>query len=203
MVTNTGADVDLRSPVPSTISAHDIGNALAKINRFNGHTSRPYSVAEHSLLVLQLLQREYGITSPAAQLAALLHDAHEAYTGDLSTPCKRAVGYQWTDFEDRWERLVLNRFGVFKAAREYASLIKSCDLMALACERTALLPPAGVGNKPWPMLDLVHQPAWVDLSAGHHATYTWADWRDVFLEQFAELFYAVHGDTQPNTTVTL
>jgi hypothetical protein len=198
IVDATGADVSLRNPKPSEVSAQAIADSLAKINRFNGHTARPYSVAQHSLLVADLLQREYGITQPAPRLAALLHDAHEAYTGDLSTPAKACVGYQWGEFECPWEQRVLSRFGVLDTAREYHSLIKSCDLKALAAERRDLLPPPGPHNQPWPSLQGVTIPHWLHLNQGHHATYTWEDWRDLFLETFAELFYAVHGDDDPH-----
>ena len=78
---------------------HDIAHALAQINRFNGHAKRPYSVAEHSLVCMEIAQ--HLELPPVVQLACLMHDAHEAYTGDVATPIKRCVGDNWGFFEHR------------------------------------------------------------------------------------------------------
>ena len=203
IVTATGAEFDLRRPMPAAISALDIAAALSKICRFNGHTVRPYSVAEHSLLVCELAQREFAVQLPQALLAALLHDAHEAYCGDVSTPVKRVLGWAGTDLESPLENTVLHRFGVLHTARQWASVIKQCDLLALAIERRDLLPAAGTSHRPWPALEGIQPPGYVHLMEGHHATYIWADWRDVWLERFGELHYAVHGDREPESRRTL
>ena len=77
----------------------EIAHSLAQINRFNGHCSRPYSVAEHSLFVADLAQAMGA--SEEVQLGALLHDAHECVTGDMSTPIKDELGAVWSKFENR------------------------------------------------------------------------------------------------------
>ena len=195
IVTATGAEVDLRRTMAKDISALDIAAALPKINRFTGHTVRPYSVAEHSLLVCELAAREFAVKLPQALLAALLHDAHEAYCGDVSTPAKRVLGWAWTDLEQPIENTVLQRFGVLRAARQWASIIKQCDLLALAIERRDLMPAAGVGSRPWAALEGIQAPGYINLMEGHHVEYTWADWRDLFVERLGELHYAVHGDS--------
>lgn len=67
--------------------------SLSKINRFGGHTRRPYSVAEHSVLVAQnidvdaLSEQSYRRIKEM-KLLALLHDAHEAIVGDVVQPYK-------------------------------------------------------------------------------------------------------------------
>lgn len=66
-----------------------IAHSLAQINRF-GHASRPYSVAEHSLLVCEIV-KSMGLDCHA-QRAALMHDAHEAFTGDVATPHQSRAG---------------------------------------------------------------------------------------------------------------
>lgn len=84
--TTTGRTVHLFDPKPEEISLKDIALALSRINRFTGHTRRRYSVAEHSIYVAQLL-KHWG--EPAyVQLQGLLHDAQEAYLGDISGPLK-------------------------------------------------------------------------------------------------------------------
>ena len=90
--------MSLQKPQPETFDIGHIAHSLAQINRFTGHASRPYSVAEHSLLVCDIAERYFGL-DVHGQLAALLHDAHEAYTTDLSTPAKAEVGGGWRTFE--------------------------------------------------------------------------------------------------------
>jgi hypothetical protein len=190
MMTSTGAVLALRNPRADSISALDIAHHLAQINRFTGAARRPYSVAEHSLLVAGLLEGQFGVRHPGALLAALLHDAHEAYCGDVSTPVKQCIGWAWTDLEQPLENRVLDRFGVLRAARDYASLIKRCDLIALATERRDLLPP---GGPEWVSLNGV-TPAPVDLNESSRTGYAWHEWRDLYIERFGELHYGVHGD---------
>ena len=72
MLTATGATVDLRWMAAEDISILDIAHHLAQINRYTGACSRPYSVAEHSLLVCEIMERELGVSSPHALLAGLM-----------------------------------------------------------------------------------------------------------------------------------
>lgn len=65
-----------------------IGDVIAKIPRFAGRTAEPYSVATHSVLVSRLCLR------PEDRAWALLHDAHEAFIGDLITPAVQFIGAQ-------------------------------------------------------------------------------------------------------------
>lgn len=71
--------IDLANLQPEDLTAQIIGSTLAKINRFNGRTSVPWSVASHSLVVEYLCPAEL-------KPWALLHDAHEAIIGDITNP---------------------------------------------------------------------------------------------------------------------
>ena len=79
---------------PGDIRIVDIAHALSMQCRFNGHTREFYSVAEHCV-------RASEIVTKADALWALLHDAHEAYTGDVPTPIKAALMVKVNDIE-RW-----------------------------------------------------------------------------------------------------
>lgn len=87
--TATGRWVHLLDPKPDQINLHDIAHALSRVCRFGGHIAGEgiYSVAEHSLHVSAMLRRQYG--DPSLTLAGLLHDASEAYLGDMVRPLKQ------------------------------------------------------------------------------------------------------------------
>jgi hypothetical protein len=185
MLTATGATVDLEWVAASSISLLDIAHHLAQINRFTGACSRPYSVAEHSLLVVEIMERELGIRSPHALLAGLLHDAHEAYTTDLSTPMKQVLGAGWSRTEARIAQAVRDRFGVNSASAAAFADVHRADYRALATERAQLLPP---GGPDWPIIAGYPPVTWVRLA--DRAGMTWHDWRQAYLDKFAELNYS-------------
>lgn len=76
----TRGTVDLAALQPQDFWAPMIAEALSKINRFTGQTRLPWSVASHSLLV-EALCPTYPLKG-----WALLHDAHEAFIGDITSP---------------------------------------------------------------------------------------------------------------------
>lgn len=89
MNTASGALLDLVNPDPAVIRLEDIAAALSKVCRFGAQTTRFYSVAQHAVLVQRLVV-EAG--RPDLSLAALHHDSHEAFVGDVTTPLKRMLG---------------------------------------------------------------------------------------------------------------
>lgn len=92
--TGAGIAFDLFAPKREMVNFEiDIAEALARLPRFTGHIrSGGYSVAQHSVLGADALLRETGREEMAA--AFLLHDAHEAYVGDMATPVAWALaGY--------------------------------------------------------------------------------------------------------------
>jgi len=91
MLTVTGVHFNLLDPDPSKIKIEDIAHGLAYTCRWNGHTKTYYSVAEHSMRVhdeFSNYTRNRGMYSRKRALAALLHDAEEAYWGDIIRPIK-------------------------------------------------------------------------------------------------------------------
>lgn len=91
-------------PQPSDFHIRDIAHALSNLCRFNGQCKRFYSVAEHSLLCSYLVPQEYA-------LEALLHDATEAYCGDMVFPLK-AMLPAFVEVEQRIDAAIRTRFGL-------------------------------------------------------------------------------------------
>ncbi|MBU1330905.1 MAG: phosphohydrolase [Gammaproteobacteria bacterium] len=86
ILTNSARAFDLLNPRAEDVTTTDIAHALSLVCRFNGHCAHHYSVAQHSLLVAYIIEKEGG--TPEEQLAGLLHDGTEAYISDLTRPLK-------------------------------------------------------------------------------------------------------------------
>jgi uncharacterized protein len=92
MQTFTDRKMDVTNPDDAPIDFLEIAIVLARIYRYTGHTSRPFSVAQHCVIGHDALRSKFP-DRPDIALAFLLHDAHEAYTGDISTPIQNAIAY--------------------------------------------------------------------------------------------------------------
>lgn len=69
-----------------TVDWYEVATVLSRIPRFNGHTRYSYSVAQHCCLAHDRIDGR-----PKVKLAALLHDAHEFVTGDITTPVAHSI----------------------------------------------------------------------------------------------------------------
>jgi hypothetical protein len=133
-------------------SLSEIAHSLAHINRYNGHASRPYSVAEHSLLCADIARDQFDADA-CGQLAALMHDAHESITGDATSPTKQALGAAWAEFEAMHEHHLRMHYGLLGLYQQHRDMVKQCDLIALATERRDLTPFDRRIHKPWMVID--------------------------------------------------
>ncbi|MCA3174489.1 MAG: hypothetical protein ING36_02970 [Burkholderiales bacterium] len=89
LTTTNGGKFNLTDPKPEQVFLDDIAHGLASQNRFIGRTRPCWSVAQHSLLCAELAGVMHQ--DPGLVMAALLHDAHEAYIGDIATPVVQAI----------------------------------------------------------------------------------------------------------------
>ncbi|VAW23157.1 COG1896: Predicted hydrolases of HD superfamily [hydrothermal vent metagenome] len=98
----SGRRLDLLNPSPLDVEISDIAHGLARVARWNGQTigDYPFSVAQHSILVLEIVNASFGDVSPKEQLFALLHDAAEYVMGDIISPFKAAMGGNYKEIED-------------------------------------------------------------------------------------------------------
>jgi hypothetical protein len=135
MQTYTGRQFFPLDPRPEDIDPLDIAHALSLICRYGGHTKRFYSVAEHCVLMADAVEPEFA-------LWALLHDATEAYVGDMVRPLKHHMP-EYRAVEDRLMAVIAERFGL---SGSMPDAVKDADNRILLTERAALLSPPPI---PW------------------------------------------------------
>lgn len=163
--TYSGRFVDLYDPDPATIALEDIAQALSLTCRYGGHVKRFYSVAEHVVLVHDLMEHERN--QLGLLQAALLHDAAEAFLGDVVSPLKYAQRCAEFDYPGaihrasmvgdftgayknlttRMERAIAVRFGVDADAFDHHD-VQVVDMWALRIE-AAELTHSGGANWRW------------------------------------------------------
>jgi len=137
----SGRRLDLLDPSPLDVEIEDIAHGLSRVARWNGQTSGAwsFSVAQHCLLVENLVGRLKTGVPRQLRLAALLHDAPEYVIGDLITPFKAAVGLDYKELEERLLRAIHLRFGLPAVPTSAAwKLIKRADHAAAYLEATQL-----------------------------------------------------------------
>jgi uncharacterized protein len=171
--TVSGRWVNPFDPDPSQLDAGDIARALANQCRFGGHSRVFYSVAQHAVIVSELVEQRGGDVEDV--FAALMHDATEAYLGDMPHPLKHRspLGAAFKLAEDHLERALRERFRIRADVPE----IKRADRALLATERRAF----SAEDWHWPELDGV-EPLDVELTA-------WApdEAAEAFARRYAEL----------------
>jgi uncharacterized protein len=171
--TVSGRWVNPFDPDPSQLDPDDIARALANQCRFGGHCRIFYSVAQHCVIVSELIEERGGDAEDA--MAALMHDAAEAYLGDMPHPLKHrsTLGLEFQTAERRLEEVIHDRFSIRADAPE----IKAIDRALLATERRAF----SAERWDWPELDGV-EPLDLELTA-----WTPDEAATAFERRFAEL----------------
>jgi uncharacterized protein len=137
----SGRRLDLLDPSPLDVEIQDIAHGLARVARWNGQTTgdNAFSVAQHCVVVEDIVCRLSPEVEPRWRMAALLHDAAEYVIGDMISPFKAALGLDYRSFEDRLERAIHIRFGLpAKTPAEIKRLIKSADRVSAYYEAVDL-----------------------------------------------------------------
>ena len=164
MQTYTGKLIDLAHFSEDDVRLPDISHALAIINRFTGHSRCPYSVAQHSVMVSKIIE-------PKHARWGLLHDASEAYLGDVATPLKNMLP-EYRALEEHIQRTIARRFGlVWPMPVE----VKRADVRALMAEKRDLL----TVDHDWG-ID-------VEPMAGPILPYCWQQAKQLFEERYKEI----------------
>lgn len=188
----SGARFALDGP-PSPLSIEDVASALAKICRFGGATTEFYSVAQHSVLVADILRpllRQGGWAwhlVDAMVIDALLHDAHEMVIADVVRPAKwwlptRGVDMRrYAEASHHVDCRIREGLGLYGSPfGDMPKAVKTSDDVALAIERRDLMVPTGdVWHGIPTEADIAGYPKIVPLP--------WREARDLFLARWAEV----------------
>lgn len=138
---SSGGYVNIDNPDPKQIHIEDIAHSLSRICRFGGHVRRDlatYTVAQHSILVSETVPPELAIVG-------LLHDAEEAYLGDMIRPVKQYLYEQAPAFKQLvrdWRLAIGEAFGLGAQLADVPHEVMVADERALATEKRDVLAPA-------------------------------------------------------------
>lgn len=125
MTTYTGKQFWPLDPRPEEVDIEDIAHALSLVCRFGGHCREFYSVAQHCCYVAEVM----GTLEPSFRLHALLHDAAEAYIGDMIRPMKRSCP-EYTEAEHKVQKAIRKAFDISYEPKS----VKWCDEVVLRNE---------------------------------------------------------------------
>ena len=170
MQTASGKSFDFLDLESNEVDIKDIAAHLSKTCRYAGAVQGlPYSVAQHCVLVSQQVVSYY-------QFPALMHDAAEAYTGDVTRPLKQVLGPAFKELEQRIEQLLARRFGF---QYPFPEAVKEVDRRLLATEARDLMAPSA---RVWESLDGVKPFAFPIRAWG------WEIAQEQFLQRFQQLY---------------
>lgn len=127
--TYSGIRFNLLKPEPEMVNIIDIAKGLAYKAHFGGQTPFYFSIAQHSILVHNLTQVDY-FHNKDILLATLLHDASEAYIGDMVKPLKVHLS-NFCEIEDRITSVIFEAFGL---DIELMKIVKKYDIEAFKIE---------------------------------------------------------------------
>jgi hypothetical protein len=147
VVTRSGVLLDLADPDPACIRRVDILAGLSGSCRFAGQTDVFYSVAQHSVMVADLVEAFLGEMEDrprgAILIAALHHDSHEAFMSDLPAPLKELLP-EYDRIATRLDQAIHAAIGLHSSVREDGSqsLIHRADMAARCIEALTVIPGA-------------------------------------------------------------
>lgn len=128
ITTYTNRTVNPLDLQPDDVDIQDVAHALSCVNRFAGHTAWPISVAQHSVGVSLLCGDAFG-------LAGLLHDASEAYLGDMTKWMKQDPAMEsYRLAEEQAQQAVWDHFGIRYKERDHGSIIQWADKLMVRYE---------------------------------------------------------------------
>lgn len=144
-----GTEVDLDNPDLTGVDITSLAIQLYRQLRYNGATTRPYCVLEHSVRGARALVADGGASSRTAARHFLLHDMHEAVMGDIAAPVARVIGAVG-DLKERLDAAVYRLFRMDRPTGPVLELVVATDQVMFQREWIDLMPTkfdrAGSGN---------------------------------------------------------
>ena len=137
--TYSGQMINLLDPHPDMIVWDDVFRALSFENRYNGHTSQPYSVGQH-LVAMAMYLEDHSVTT---RRVALIHDFPEYVLKDVTRPLKPLLGIGYGQLTVAWENAFCDKLGIFDGPfmrRVMDADVKVFDLLAWRAEAEFLQP---------------------------------------------------------------
>lgn len=171
MTTIDATTIDLVNCKAGDFDIYNIAWGLGRTLRYGGHIREDYTVAMHSIVMSYLVPEEFA-------KEALLHDAAEAYTGDIIWPMK-AVIPEVKKFEDRILNEIMIQYRVPTWTGTMSPVVKEFDerLMSHECFEMGIRPG---------MYDQYIEDVWL-LSANAHIEW-WGESMYAFLDRYYQLF---------------
>lgn len=164
---HSGATFDFRDPRSSDFTIEDIAHGLSHICRYAGQCRAFYSVAEHSVYVSGL--------AAGSERHGLLHDAAEAFIGDVPSPIKQGLS-EYRAIEREIQHVIFARFGI---PSDMPDAVKIAEKAVLAAEQRQIMPQ---GTDDWARLSGIK---YADIVVAHLSP---PEAKHVFLQRFNSLF---------------
>lgn len=161
--------VDLSAPEPAMFSLEAMAHQLSQLNRYCGALELPFSVAQHSVLTLEIFRRR---NPDLPGIHALLHDGPEYVLGDIIRPVQELIDSTFPGFRKWWNAeqgvflsMIRTRFEIPAPTMAINAAVHEADEIALATEwraymskaagpcPVAALPMRGIMPKPLPWTD--------------------------------------------------
>lgn len=189
--TYTGRKVNPLALKPSDIDIEDIAHHLSCYNRFNGALVCPVNVACHSILVSRIVG--YLVEDSTIEMQALLHDATEAYLGDVTKWLKQSpamAGYRIA--EQDAHNIIMDKFCL---PRELHPSIEDADRVAVTFEGQM-----GFNDMNWPGIKGYPRLTNDEMMAigDHYCFREWQQSKDLFLETYRELVMRINFGEDSN-----
>ena len=137
----SGRRLDLLDPSPVDIELSDIAHGLSRVARWNGQTKgdHAFSVAQHSIVVWEIMMLLEPSSKTESQMMALLHDSAEYVVGDMISPFKAVIGDEYKELEQKLLAAIHIRFSLPPATPpRLKKLIKKADTVSAYFEATEL-----------------------------------------------------------------
>mgnify|MGYP001558542672 CR=1 FL=1 len=140
IITFSGVKFDLENPKQEDIRIIDIAHSLSLQCRYIGHGDRFYSVAEHCVCMSKWVT--VNLENPELAFACLMHDAAEAYVGDLHAPLKNMLGDAFKRIENKITQEIEKKYMI-----QSSPTVKSLDKRIVINEWESLGFPKSVSVK--------------------------------------------------------